>query len=84
MNYEKPYFRPFSGYSSTLSNFNNIKLNICNRIYVEIKKVDEIEYLVIILDHHMKWIDHTDFVVKKFEIRSSANPSYGYLHLCFK
>ena len=48
------------GNNHVLNNFNDIKLNYDN---ATIERVDKFKYLGVILDPHLSWCEHIDYVL---------------------
>lgn len=60
INMEKTVFIPFSNYIDTIPKI------ICISIDgVDIKQVDSTKYLGIIIDRHLRWNEHTKFIINK-------------------
>lgn len=64
INMTKTHYLPFTSYAHKLPNFSaiNIKYNDTN---IELTSVASIKYLGVMLDCHLKWNKHVDFLIKK-------------------
>lgn len=64
VNFTKTYFMPFCSYQSTLPMYDSIKI-ILDEGEVFITKKNNLKYLGVIMDCHLKWNEHIDYVTKK-------------------
>lgn len=70
INFKKTFFMPFSCYSDKLPTFDNLEFTVDNNQIIVHKKM-HIKYLGLIIDSHLRWNYHAEFVVKK--LRSMLN-----------
>lgn len=61
INYEKTYFVPFCSYQTSLPKFKQLKISETDKITISSK----IKYLGIVIDQHLTWNEHVNFVVNK-------------------
>lgn len=64
INLKKTLFVPFTSYSDSLPTFNSICVNFNNKV-VEIESCNKIKYLGVIIDCHLRWNFHIDYVTQK-------------------
>ncbi|CAH1966737.1 unnamed protein product [Acanthoscelides obtectus] len=64
INYSKTHFLPFGSYARHLPNYTNFSFNI-NDQKMQINRVPNIKYLGVVLDHHLRWDIHVNYILKK-------------------
>lgn len=64
INFNKTFFIPFSRYKDRLPTFNSIQINI-NQEPVLIARKEHIKYLGVLIDSHLNWNFHMEYLGKK-------------------
>lgn len=63
INFDKTFFVPFTSYANNLPNYNSINIELATKHYT-ISKSSTIKYLGVIIDSHLKWDKHIDFLAR--------------------
>ncbi|CAH1998295.1 unnamed protein product [Acanthoscelides obtectus] len=69
INYSKTHFLPFGSYARHLPNYTNFSFNI-NDQKMQINRVPNIKYLGVVLDPHLRWDTHVNYILKKLRFVS--------------
>ncbi|CAH1993205.1 unnamed protein product [Acanthoscelides obtectus] len=64
INYSKTHFLPFGSYARHLPNYTNFSFNI-NDQKMQINRVPNIKYLGVVLNPHLRWDIHVNYILKK-------------------
>lgn len=64
INIKKTFFIPFTCYAPNLPNFNKLEIPYQNNI-VEINSTSQLKYLGVMIDNHLRWNVHIEYLVKK-------------------
>lgn len=64
INFSKTFFVPFSCYQDTLPEFDNLQITM-NQKQITIMRKHKIKYLGIVIDSHLRWNHHVEYVVQK-------------------
>lgn len=76
INFKKTYFLPFSCYSNNLPTYTSLNINNHGNI-IEIQTADQVKYLGITFDRHMRWDMHILNIIKTLR---SILYKYKYLN----
>lgn len=64
VNFEKTVFVPFTCYADTLPNYDTITI-VSHQRNIVLRSCDRVRYLGVVIDCHLRWNHHIDYVSKK-------------------